>query len=772
MDKRRGLGRLSPTPRLIAFVIISMLITFSSSWTSVIAAFVFTVVLLIAGRKYPRAALIAAFSAFVLTFLGHFLTAVDPHAVSFLSFKVSEESALKGLRLGLRLVAMILPAIAFIAVTPLHELLAAFIGLRVPPAVEMYLTIVLRYVDILWYDIQISMKAMAVRGVNWEGGIRDKIPAFRRLMLPLIFRILDHVDGQSLAIDNRGGVRVSREAPDISADTPALTMDSVYVRYDERNEITDEHALTDINLIISQGEAAVLLGRIGAGKTSAMLLSTGLIPKSTGRMRGNVTLFGHNTKGASLSLLGRLARIVFPSAVQGLVGLTVEGELAFSLRSSDLQPEDRHQAMVDALEIVGLDESFLPRQSLGLSGGEMQRVALASAIVSQPLLLALDDVTVQLDPVGKREVVAALQTLLGGRITTVMTDPYLELLSEVGSRFILLENGRITAESHALDIDTIQKASLRVPQMMRLNQRLAMALPTNVNEAIPLLKSAVNGAPPLFEVEKKEPAANVVRAVNLKYTYPKGPTAIKNLDVSFDAAEFVAILGSNGSGKTTLALLLTGAYKPTEGEILVNDESFDWNRHRGIMGYVFQEPVNQIVTMTVWDELAFGPQQLGWDDEAVKESVEHELERFNLSANDVPLHLTPANARKLAIAATLTMKPRLVVLDEPTNNLDESEVQQLMAHLKMLQASGTTVILITHEVEIACQYADRIMVMSNGRILVDGPTQQVMAQKALLAQSDVLVPPVVDLSLALWPDSLPALTVEELSTALAEPETA
>ncbi|MCB9445507.1 MAG: ATP-binding cassette domain-containing protein [Ardenticatenaceae bacterium] len=442
------------------------------------------------------------------------------------------------------------------------------------------------------------------------------------------------------------------------------------------------------------------------------------------------------------------------------------------MRSSDLQPEDRHQAMVDALEIVGLDESFLPRQSLGLSGGEMQRVALASAIVSQPLLLALDDVTVQLDPVGKREVVAALQTLLGGRITTVMTDPYLELLSEVGSRFILLENGRITAESHALDIDTIQKASLRVPQMMRLNQRLAMALPTNVNEAIPLLKSAVNGAPPLFEVEKKEPAANVVRAVNLKYTYPKGPTAIKNLDVSFDAAEFVAILGSNGSGKTTLALLLTGAYKPTEGEILVNDESFDWNRHRGIMGYVFQEPVNQIVTMTVWDELAFGPQQLGWDDEAVKESVEHELERFNLSANDVPLHLTPANARKLAIAATLTMKPRLVVLDEPTNNLDESEVQQLMAHLKMLQASGTTVILITHEVEIACQYADRIMVMSNGRILVDGPTQQVMAQKALLAQSDVLVPPVVDLSLALWPDSLPALTVEELSTALAEPETA
>lgn len=427
---------------------------------------------------------------------------------------------------------------------------------------------------------------------------------------------------------------------------------------------------------------------------------------------------------------------------------------------------------MEALGIVGLDESFLPRQSLGLSGGEMQRVALASAIVSQPLLLALDDVTVQLDPVGKREVVAALQTPLGGRITTVMTDPYLELLSEVGSRFVLLENGRITSDLHSLDIDTIQKASLRVPQMMRLSQALDIYLPANMSAAISLLQSWVNGAPPRPAVEEKEPAANVVRAVNLTYTYPKGPTAIKNLDISFDAGEFVAILGSNGSGKTTLALLLTGAYTPTEGAILGNDEAFDWNRHRGIMGYVFQEPVNQIVTMTVWDELAFGPQQLGWDDEAVKETVKHELERFNLSADDVPLHLTPANARKLAIAATLTMKPRLVVLDEPTTNLDESEVQQIMAHLKQLQASGTTVILITHEVEIACENADRVMVMSNGRILVDGPTRQVMAQKTLLAQSDVLVPPVVELALALWPDALPALTVDELSAAFLEPETA
>jgi len=112
------------------------------------------------------------------------------------------------------------------------------------------------------------------------------------------------------------------------------------------------------------------------------------------------------------------------------------------------------------------------------------------------------------------------------------------------------------------------------------------------------------------------------------------------------------------------------------------------------------------------------------------------------------------------------MKPKVVILDEPTNNLDEDESQLLMAHLKSLQENGTTVVLITHDVEIACKFADRAIVMAKGKIIIDGPTRQVMHEKDLLTQGDVMVPIVVDLSLALWPDKLPALTVEELSRVL------
>jgi len=115
------------------------------------------------------------------------------------------------------------------------------------------------------------------------------------------------------------------------------------------------------------------------------------------------------------------------------------------------------------------------------------------------------------------------------------------------------------------------------------------------------------------------------------------------------------------------------------------------------------------------------------------------------------------------------MKPGLIILDEPTNNLDEDEIQYLMSHLTALQTGGTTIVLITHDVEIACEFAERVIVMADGKLLVDGPTRQVMAQRELLAQGDVTVPPVVALSLALWPDRLPALTVAELAEALSEP---
>lgn len=762
MAQKRGLALLHPTARLIIFVVLSTLFTISHSWWAVLVSLAVGLGLLILGGKYPRPAIVACISAGMLTFLGHALFARETATVSFLIFHISQESLLEGLRLGLRIIAMILPAIAMIAVTPLHEYLVAFRGLRIPAVAEMYLTVVFRYVDILWYEIQISMKAMAMRGVNWEGSIKDKIPAFRRLMLPLIFRILVHVDGQSMAIDNRGGISARRHIREDVNGQPALQMQDVYVRYDSGEDLTDHHALSGLNLNIENGSSTVLLGRTGAGKTTFMLLSAGLIPHSMGRMRGRVQLFGHETRQTPLNQLGSMARVVLTSAVQGLVGLTVRDELKISLRASPLKTEEQIPTMVQALETVGLDDTFLDRLTLGLSGGEMQRVALASAIIARPMLLALDDVTMQLDPRGKREVVAALHTLMTQKITNIICDAQVNLLETTGSRFLRLDEGRILKDNTVLDIEAVEAAGLRVPQMWSLGQKLGRRLPILPAEAAPLLGDLDRPAHLLTDRLTCAEGDPIVSARGLMYAYPHSPLALKGIDLDLRRGEFVAILGSNGSGKTTLALLLAGAMTPTAGNVFIEGQSFNHKMHRGYIGYVFQEPLNQMVTMSVKDELAFGPLQLGRDKATVERAVQRELTRFSLPAEAVPLNLSPAEARKLSIAATLTMEPHIIILDEPTNNLDADDVDQLMAHLKDLQREGTTVVLITHDIDIAMQYTDRLIVMSEGSVLVDGATRAVAAQPDLLSQSDVVVPPVVELCQILWPDQPPALTVEEL----------
>ena len=769
MEKAHGLGRLSPTARLVVFFVLSTLFTFSFNWVTVLVSLFIGIGLLVAGRKYPRAAIIASVSAGVLTFLGNGLFAKTDAFISFLFIHISTSSLLTGLLLGLRIIAMILPAIAFIAVTPLPEYLTAFRGLHIPAAGEMYLMVVLRYVDILWYEIQISMKAMAIRGVNWEGHIREKIPAFRSLMLPLIFRILEHVDGQSLAIDNRGGIKAQREGLDLAEGKSAISVKNVYVHYEKGNQPVGKFALSDFSLEVERGSTMILLGHTGAGKSSALLLCTGLIPHSIGRMKGKVELFGTDTRQIPLSKLGRLSRIVLTGAVQGLVGLKVRDELEISLRVSSLTQKEHLPAMIEALEIVGLDETFLDRLTLGLSGGEMQRVALASAIVAHPAILVLDDVTMQLDPRGKREVIHAVQSLMEERITTVMSDAHVGLLEEVGDQFTLLKDGAIANQAPHLTARDIAAAGLRVPQLWRLGEAIGLELPTQVEKAAYILRERAQQQHP-HPASPARPQQNaIVEATGLTYGYPNGPLAVKGLNITFYRGEFVAILGSNGSGKSTLALLLAGAMLPSSGQILIEGRPYDRKQHRGYVGYVFQEPGNQMVTMKVADELAFGPQQLGWDENAIKETVARELERFNLDPNETPMHLAPAVARKVSIAATLTMKPKMIILDEPTNNLDVDDVEQLMQHLKKLQEEGTSVVLITHDIEVALQYAERLVIMSDGAILIDGETREVISHPEILTKSDVVVTPVVELSLALWPDQPPALTVDELAPWLMEP---
>jgi len=766
MIRKHGLGRLNPTARLVFFVVVSLAATIVHSWPGVIFFLLLGIVLLAAGRKCPKSSIITLVNVFILTVAGNALFAKEGKILfSFFAFRLSPESLEKGLLLGCRIVAMILSAVAFAVATPMYEFLPAVRGLRIrnwriPLVAELYLMVLLRYVEVTWYEIKQTMKAMLIRGVQFEGSPIKKIMAFRQLMIPMFYRIINHISGQALAIDSRGSVRAVSAKGKIEKQDPAVSMEQVSVTYD-LSDIEGEKllALRGINLTIRSGETCALMGETGSGRSTASLLCCGLIPMSIGRMAGEVKIFGYDTKRADPSLLSNLSRIVFPSAIQGLVGLTVEDELLLSLRPTSIPKEEYGRVMIEALERVGLDSVFLNRLTLSLSGGEMQRVALASAIIAQPPILVLDDVSAQLDPRARREVATTLLALRETIETIILTDPSITVLPI--NKYVFLEGGRVNQIVSKAGSELLERAHVRIPQLQKLGDVLGESF-GSMEEAVEMLKGGKSEI--CFRKEAGNSPKNrvVLEAKDITFSYEASlEPAIRGLSTEFRGGELTAILGANGSGKTTLGLILAQAYKPEIGQILINGEQVN-SKMRGEIGYVFQEPMSQMLTLTVLDELAFGPHQLGWRKEEIKESVDDVAQIFSLPLKENLMDLSPAQSRQLAIGSILTMKPKVLILDEPTNSLDEMEAVRLMRILEDLRANGMTIILITHDVELAVQYADRIMVMKEGSILIDGSTRQVMSKPEILIRSEVTVPDITDLSLRLWPQELPALTVEEM----------
>jgi energy-coupling factor transport system ATP-binding protein len=394
----------------------------------------------------------------------------------------------------------------------------------------------------------------------------------------------------------------------------------------------------------------------------------------------------------------------------------------------------------------------------------MQRVALASALVARPALLLLDEVTAQLDPVGRREVQAVLRRI-GHETTVLMADlnaPPLDV-----DRLVVMEAGSAVAQGRPTQItnEQLSSAGFRVPQLRRLAEAVGRPeVAAGGAQAVEALRDlAMDAAWPSPPESAPRPVLLEARRLTFRYTPER--SILSGLDVSFACGEFTAILGSNGSGKTTLSLLLAGVLSPAAGDVVVHAETPEGRR----VGYVFQEPTFQMLAGTVEDEIAFGPRQLGWPEEVVQAVVDRERARFDLPLGVNPVNLPPAQARQLAIASVLAISPSVLILDEPTNGLDEIETRALMEILAKLHRGGQTILLITHDVEIACEYAERVLVMSEGEIRLDGTPAEVMRQTEILRECDVMPPPVVDLSRALWPDALPALSVAEFVGRLRQP---
>lgn len=563
-----------------------------------------------------------------------------------------------------------------------------------------------------------------------------------------------------------------------------LVLEDVSVRYVGRRE----PALSDLDLTITAGERVGVAGRTGAGKSTLAMVAAGFIPrvvraKLTGRATVGEVALGTADGGA---LLGRVG-IIFSTPANQLSAskLTVREELAFGLENLGL-PRSEMEIRIDrVLARLGI-EHLAEREPFALSGGEQQRVAIASIVTMGTQLLVLDEPTAQLDPVGTASVGRLLDELArdGTAILCAEHDPTILggldrcLVLDAGRALVNDVPGRALSSSHFEPIGLTPPTLVRLAEAAGLDPTEAFD-PSAVAGALAGAGAAllIGVAPAAVHETPGWTLSGESRRVrlaieDLAHRYPTGVEAVRGVSLAFEPGETVAIVGQNGSGKTTLVKHLNGLLRPTVGRVILDGVDINGtpvHELAATVGFVFQNPDDQLFDRSVEREIAFGPRNLGHPQVAIGRAVTEALVAVGLEASRQvnPYDLDLSLRKLVTLASVLAMDPAVLVLDEPTTGQDDPGVRRVGGIVDAAARSGRTVIAVTHDMEFAADHFGRIVVMRDGLVVSDGPPTEVFApgRASLLASAGLEPPPAARIGAALGLGSTP--TVDALLAALA-----
>ncbi|MGP0128740.1 MAG: ABC transporter ATP-binding protein [cyanobacterium endosymbiont of Rhopalodia musculus] len=519
--------------------------------------------------------------------------------------------------------------------------------------------------------------------------------------------------------------------------------------------------LENISLNIAQGEFLGIVGPTGAGKTTLCLTLNGIIPQFYGgRFFGYVTVGGLDTIKQTVSTLAQYVGVVFEDPETQLLSTSVENEIAFALENLLVEPDEIITRIPQVLAAVRLEgtEKKHPQE---LSGGQKQRLAIAAALALQPKLLILDEPTSQLDPIGSQEVFATVKELnqeLG--VTIVMVSHAAEEMAEFSDRIALLSEGKLlfTGSPHQIysEIELLQAQNLRPPEVAQtfyyINQKgiTVPQIPITLDKGLSTLKRIQNNVaiapsltPPKAYARNREKL--VLSTENLTYIYENGTKALNQVSLDIYQGEYVLIAGQNGAGKSTLVKHFLNLLSPSQGIVKIcqrNIKTFSVSELSCFIGYVGQNPDNQIFNMTVEKEVSFALENLNYSAERIDEEVRKNLETMGLLKyrHVHPLSLPKGDRARILIAAILAMEPDIIIFDEPTTGQDYHGSLSILEMSRQLHKMGKTVIIITHHLYLMPDYAQRAIIMGKGTILLDAPIREVYYEIDLL-KSTYLTPP-------------------------------
>jgi energy-coupling factor transport system ATP-binding protein len=525
--------------------------------------------------------------------------------------------------------------------------------------------------------------------------------------------------------------------------------------------------LDNISFQVPAGSLLLVAGPSGCGKSTLLRCLNGLIPHSyKGTLWGEARLGGEDIFHLSRAALARRVGTVLQDPSRQLVASTVGSDLAFGPENLGLPVAEVEERVTRALGLLGL-EGLRERETQALSGGEHQKVAIAGVLALDPAVLLLDEPLANLDPRSAWEALQLFRRLADeGRSVILVEHRVEDALKIAPEQVILMDNGRITYYGDAAGMRrAADYHAVKLPAAWVMEQ--AVAAP---EEAAAL---AATTSPP-----RQTAGDPLVRYRDVHFAYPAvgGRTPrpiVRGVSAEIYADDRIAVLGPNGSGKSTLVKQAIGLLKPQQGEVVVagtptTRQSVAQIAHT--LGYVFQNPGHMLFAPTVREELAFGPRNLGRPAAEIPKDVDWALETTNLvpQADRPPLGLSFGQQKRVALASVISMRPRILIMDEPTAGQDYANYTRFMDEIVALpDLEG--VIFITHDLDLAIAYANRVWIIRAGTLAADGTPEDVLSRSALLRECGLLPTSLLEANLAALPHTGRFLRAELLAVAPVAP---
>jgi energy-coupling factor transporter ATP-binding protein EcfA2 len=503
------------------------------------------------------------------------------------------------------------------------------------------------------------------------------------------------------------------------------------IRFYNRSEII----LSSITLSINKGEKVLILGPSGSGKSTLISALAGIIPEHIeAEVSGEVFLRKH-------------AGVMFQDPDSQFCMLHVDEEIAFSLENRSIPRNDMDKMISDLMAKVGLKvDKKTPIETL--SGGMKQRLALACLLALEPEVLFFDEPTAQLDPAGRNEIFDLLNHIAQKtNQTMVIVEHILDGCIEWMDRVILInEIGSIIGDGKPEEIllnfnNQMKEAGIWRPKLF---PEKWIEIIHNVSHPLSIKLSKMIETKLLLKTKEYGKEDIIICTENVEIGYGK-KVILRDINTRIHKGEWISIIGENGSGKSTFLKSLVRLEPIKKGKIYFQDTELKKWLDRELYekaGFVFQNPELQFITDTVFEEIAFGGRQRNWPEELIHTKTKQLLQEFGLESyrNAHPFTLSVGQKRRLSVATMLLFDQPLLLLDEPTFGQDEKTARELIKRLKERQEKGTTIVMVTHDMDLVDDYSDQVILFNNGRVTYQGTPYKLFSDQNTLRES-ALIPP-------------------------------